>query len=113
MAPRLDIVIPVYNEGNIILATLAELRRQVSTPSRILICYDRPVDGLYVKGIRNTIKRASVVGGGDLACRRFMRAEWASQPGIAIIDLPAAAVDPDATVVKLELQGPLDLLGDY
>ncbi|MSP31457.1 MAG: glycosyltransferase family 2 protein [Pseudolabrys sp.] len=44
MTPRLDIVIPVYNEGNIILATLAELRRLVRTPSRILICYDRPDD---------------------------------------------------------------------
>ena len=41
---RLDIVIPVYNEGKNILATLAELRRQVRTPSRILICYDRPED---------------------------------------------------------------------
>jgi dolichol-phosphate mannosyltransferase len=44
MALRLDIVIPVYNEGNIILATLAELQRLVRTPSRILICYDRPDD---------------------------------------------------------------------
>lgn len=44
MTPRLDIIIPVYNEGNIILATLAELRRQVKTPARILICYDRPDD---------------------------------------------------------------------
>jgi glycosyltransferase involved in cell wall biosynthesis len=44
MTPRLDIVIPVYNEGNIILTTLGELRRQVTTPSRILICYDRPDD---------------------------------------------------------------------
>jgi glycosyltransferase involved in cell wall biosynthesis len=44
MTPRLDIVIPVYNEGNIILATLAALRRQVKTPARILICYDRPDD---------------------------------------------------------------------
>jgi glycosyltransferase involved in cell wall biosynthesis len=44
MAPRLDIIIPVYNEGNIILATLTALRRQVTTPSRILICYDRPDD---------------------------------------------------------------------
>jgi dolichol-phosphate mannosyltransferase len=44
MTPRLDIVIPVYNEGNIILATLAELRRRVKTSSRILICYDRPDD---------------------------------------------------------------------
>jgi glycosyltransferase involved in cell wall biosynthesis len=44
MAPRLDIIIPVYNEGNIILKTLTALRRQVTTPSRILICYDRPDD---------------------------------------------------------------------
>jgi glycosyltransferase involved in cell wall biosynthesis len=44
MVQRLDIVIPVYNEGSNILATLAELRRQVRTPCRILICYDRPED---------------------------------------------------------------------
>jgi dolichol-phosphate mannosyltransferase len=44
MVPRLDIVIPVYNEGRNILATLAELRRHVRTPSRILICYDHPDD---------------------------------------------------------------------
>jgi dolichol-phosphate mannosyltransferase len=41
---RLDIVIPVYNEGKIILGTLAELRRLVTTSSRILICYDKPDD---------------------------------------------------------------------
>jgi dolichol-phosphate mannosyltransferase len=41
---RLDIVIPVYNEGEIILDTLAALRRSVKTPMRILICYDRPDD---------------------------------------------------------------------
>lgn len=43
-APRLDIVIPVYNEGHIILATLDALRGQMKTPSRILICYDMPED---------------------------------------------------------------------
>ncbi len=75
-----------------------------------LVCYDRPADGVYVKGIRNTIKRASVVGGGELAHRRFMKADWAKQPGIVIIDLPAAAVDPDATVIKLELDGAIDLV---
>lgn len=41
---RLDIVIPVYNEGATILATLDALRRQVKTPSRILVCYDKPDD---------------------------------------------------------------------
>ena len=41
---RLDIVIPVYNEGANILATLDALRRDVKTPARILICYDKPDD---------------------------------------------------------------------
>ena len=67
MSTQLDIVIPVYNEGRNILATLAELRRLVRTPSRILICYDQPdddtlstikahperVEGLNIEFIRN------------------------------------------------------------
>lgn len=67
MTARLDIIIPVYNEGKNILATLGELRRQVTTPSRILICYDRPdddtlstieanpdrVEGLTIEFVRN------------------------------------------------------------
>ena len=44
MSARLDIVIPVYNEGPNILATLASLRDNVRTPFRVLICYDRPDD---------------------------------------------------------------------
>jgi glycosyltransferase involved in cell wall biosynthesis len=72
MALRLDIVIPVYNEGNIILATLAQLRRSVRTPSRILICYDtlddntlstirehpEAVDGLAIEFVRNRSRGA-------------------------------------------------------
>jgi len=72
MTPRLDIVIPVYNEGGIILATLDALRRYVATPSRILICYDRPDDntlstieanrdavaGLDIEFVRNTSRGA-------------------------------------------------------
>ena len=67
MTAQLDIVIPVYNEGRNILATLGELRRHVRTPSRILICYDRPdddtlpaiaanpqsVEGLTIEFVRN------------------------------------------------------------
>ena len=37
---QLDIVIPVYNEGANILATLGALAREVKTPARVLICYD-------------------------------------------------------------------------
>jgi dolichol-phosphate mannosyltransferase len=44
MAPRLDIVIPVYNEGANILTTLAALAREVKTPARVMICYDSEDD---------------------------------------------------------------------
>jgi len=44
MVARLDIVIPVYNEGGNILRTLDALNRDLKTPSRILICYDREDD---------------------------------------------------------------------
>ena len=43
-APRLDIIIPVYNEGANIVPTLRALARDVKTPSRILICYDHDED---------------------------------------------------------------------
>ncbi len=43
-APRLDIVIPVYNEGGNIIKTLTAISRAVTTPKRVLICYDREDD---------------------------------------------------------------------
>lgn len=43
-APRLDIVIPVYNEGANILHTLQSIVREVATPKRVLICYDHEED---------------------------------------------------------------------
>lgn len=42
--PRLDIVIPVYNEGDNILRTLAAIDKHVTTPARVLICYDMDSD---------------------------------------------------------------------
>jgi dolichol-phosphate mannosyltransferase len=44
MTPELDIVIPVYNEGRNIVPTLAALARELRTPARVLICYDREDD---------------------------------------------------------------------
>jgi dolichol-phosphate mannosyltransferase len=68
MEPELDIVIPVYNEGRHIVATLSLLARSVKTPARVLICYDHAEDdtlpairhsptayaGLPVDFVRNT-----------------------------------------------------------
>src|SRR4030095_9250512 len=44
MAHTLDIVLPVYNEGRNIVATLSALKRSVTTPARVLICYDHAED---------------------------------------------------------------------
>jgi len=44
MALPLDIIIPVYNEGETILSTLRALSRELKTPARVMICYDRPDD---------------------------------------------------------------------
>ncbi len=67
LAPELDIIIPVYNEGGNIAATLRSLYRTVRTPFRVLICYDMDGDttlpaieenraqypGLVVEFVRN------------------------------------------------------------
>ena len=44
LPPNLDIIIPVYNEGANILPTLKSLIREVRTPLRVLICYDKEDD---------------------------------------------------------------------
>ncbi len=41
---RLDIIIPVFNEGENITHVLDALRKDVATPFRVLICYDRDDD---------------------------------------------------------------------
>lgn len=108
MAATLDIVIPVYNEGPNILATLDGLRRHVRTPARILICYDHPDDDT-LPAIRNNPDR---VAGLDIT---FIRnpgrgAHGAIMAGFAASSAPYVAVFPaddvsngkifDAMVVK-------------
>jgi glycosyltransferase involved in cell wall biosynthesis len=43
-SPRLDILIPVYNEAANIGLTMASLAQNVKTMNRVLICYDRDDD---------------------------------------------------------------------
>lgn len=54
--PRLDIVIPVYNEGGNILPTLDALASHVKTSFRVLICYDMPDDDT-LKAVRANAER--------------------------------------------------------
>jgi dolichol-phosphate mannosyltransferase len=52
VSPEIDIVIPVYNEGENILATLGALARDVKTSARVLICYDHEKDNT-LPAVRN------------------------------------------------------------
>jgi len=74
-----------------------------------LICFDRPNGQVAVKGIMNDVLRTSVVGGPVLASRKIGGAPWLNMPGVLWIDVPESALDPDATVIKVELKGPLIL----
>jgi glycosyltransferase involved in cell wall biosynthesis len=113
---RLDIVIPVYNEGSNILATLTELRARVSTPFRILICYDRPdddtlttinsnpdkVEGLTIEFVRNPSRgaHAAVMAGfaaSTAACIVVFPADDDFNAGI--IDAMVAKAEQGADVV--------------
>src|ERR1700676_3442504 len=72
MRPQIDLIIPVYNEGANILATLGALAREVRTPTRVLICYDIEEDdtlpaihqnpdvypGLDIAFVRNPVRGA-------------------------------------------------------
>ncbi len=53
----LDIVVPVYNEGENIIETLSKLRENVQTPFRVLVCYDFDEDNTLL-----AIKNAGDLG---------------------------------------------------
>lgn len=72
---------------------------------------DPPQGEIAVKGVRNKIRSATIVGGDgtQLARRVSGGAEWAHIPGVLWLNAPASAIAPHATAIKLELEGALDL----
>ncbi len=107
---RLDIVIPVYNEGANIVPTLRALAREVKTPARVLICYDREDDDT-LPAIDNN--RAALGGLAiDFVRNRGRGAHGAVLTGFAAGAAPFVLVYPadddynagmlDALVVKAE-----------
>lgn len=71
-----------------------------------------PKEGTNVKGIHNTVKRISVLGDGtECGHHRVGGAPWLNVPGVLAIDIPKQALDPEVTVLKIELEGPLELYG--
>ena len=92
VSPRLDVIIPVYNEGANIRRTLQSIARAVKTPLRVLICYDHEDDDT-LPAIRNN---GEALGALEI---KFVRnrghgAHGAVLTGFAISDAPLAVVFP-------------------
>lgn len=74
-----------------------------------LVCFDAPRETIALRGLRNRVRRVSVVGtGAELG--HHVTGGLHDVPGVTWIDAPFPdALDPYATVLALELDGELDL----
>src|ERR1019366_5963167 len=90
--PRLDIVIPVHNEGANILQTLRSIARDVKTPLRVLICYDREDDDTLpaIRNNREALGELAI----DFVRNRGRGAHGAVVTGFAASEAPFVVVFP-------------------
>lgn len=73
-----------------------------------LFYYDMPMGELSVKGIRNDIKKITVLGT-DTELKHYKQGGFLNMPGVLWFDLPKELCDEYCTVIKIELEGELDL----
>jgi alpha-L-fucosidase len=70
----------------------------------------QPTGPVLVKGLKNKINRAWVVGNGTkLETKVMMKQYWSSIPGLVYIDVPNQVLDKQVTVIAVLLDGPIDL----
>jgi len=103
----LDIVIPVYNEGENIVDTLAALGRDVKTPFRVLLCYDTNEDTTLtaLRGKRFNFEIVPVKNRGTGVHGAIMTGLDASTAGAVLTfgaDEPYNAVIIDGMYAKLK-----------
>jgi alpha-L-fucosidase len=74
-----------------------------------LVCFDPPREAVSVRGLRNRVRRVTVLGtGAELGHQ--VEGGLHEVPGVTWIDAPTTAdVDEHATVLAVELDGELDL----
>ena len=74
-----------------------------------LTCCGAPRETVSVRGLRNQVKRVTVLGPGT-ALGHHVTGGLDAVPGVTWIDAPAETdLDPYATVLAVELEGELDL----
>jgi alpha-L-fucosidase len=77
--------------------------------SLYLFFFDKPFDQVAVKGLLSPVRRVSVLGAGSGELKHTKIGGLGSTPGVVWIDVPEDAVDPTATVLKLEFDHPVEL----
>ena len=72
--------------------------------------FDKPFDQIAVRGLVNKATKCTLVGTGEeLTFKVIGGAAWEGIPGTLWIDIPEHAVDPNATVVRIEFEDPLEV----
>jgi alpha-L-fucosidase len=79
-----------------------------------LFLHGRQNGPVMLKGLRNKIEAATVLGNGvPLQTKIVGKISWSPIPGLVYIDVPASAADKYVTVLKLQLDKPLSLYGGH
>ncbi|WP_281635535.1 alpha-L-fucosidase [Flavobacterium marginilacus] len=87
----------------------------LSKDKTILYLYvdNNPNGPLLIKGLKNKVNRAWVVGNGTkLTTNVVGKQYWSDVPGLLYIDLPEEVQDTEVTVIALQLEGEVALYGD-
>lgn len=76
-----------------------------------LFVYDKPYHQVMLNGIRNNIRRiTSLKNGRELSWSVTGGASWVNMPGCIWIETQEEDLDDVCTVLKVELEGPIDLV---
>lgn len=70
----------------------------------------KPNGPIIVRGLNNKVNRIRVVGNGTKLTQQIHnKPYWSSKPGLLYIDVPPSVLDPQVTVIALQLDGELSL----
>jgi alpha-L-fucosidase len=84
----------------------------ISADGTILYLFidQKPTQPIVVKGLRNQVNTIRIVGDGTKLSHKIVgKMYWSEVPGLLYIDIPKDKLDPQVTVVAIQLKGTIDL----
>jgi alpha-L-fucosidase len=84
----------------------------ISKDRKTVYCYvlDIPKDDLVIKGIKNKVEKVRLIGTNqDIVFKRNGGASWMGIPGVLQVELKPEMLDPNVTVIAIDLDSPLEL----